>query len=216
VNKPNNLLELDVRDSLDWDRALDDRRISVNAEDGRVTLTGWVPTYYDKVRAQHVASTVDGVRALDDKLLVGFGTAHDDAGTAEACRVALGHDRFVPAGSVVASVRRGRVELRGNLRNPFQRQSAEHAISRVDGVLRIQNLIAIRPGPIPADVTERINRAFVRSALVDAAGIDVHTRGHTIHLTGSVRWFAAMREAVETAAAAPGVDGVINDLQIEP
>ena len=40
MNKPNKLLEVDVRDTLDWDPALDDRRISVNADNGHVTLTG--------------------------------------------------------------------------------------------------------------------------------------------------------------------------------
>jgi hypothetical protein len=37
MQKPNHLLEFDVRDTLDWDSAIDDRRIEVKADDGLVT-----------------------------------------------------------------------------------------------------------------------------------------------------------------------------------
>jgi len=217
MRKPNNLLEFDVRDSLDWDRALDDRRIAVDAEDGHITLTGSVPTYYDKVLAEEDALTVGGVKTLDNKLLVGAGgAALEDAHIAEACRTALLHHRFVPKGSVTVTVRDGRVVLRGQVRNPFQRLASEHAVSRLDGVLGIENLIAISPESIPTDVAERIKRAFARSALVDGSKVRVTNDGHTVYLMGSVRSYAAMREAVDTAAGAPGVERVINDVLIEP
>src|SRR5436309_405569 len=122
MHKPNNLLEFDVRDSLDWDRVLDDRRISVNAEDGHVILTGSVPTYYEKVRAEEDAWTVGGVKALDNKILVGpAGAAVNDADIADACRTTLDHNRFLPKDSVTATVRNGHVQLRGQVRNQFQR-----------------------------------------------------------------------------------------------
>jgi osmotically-inducible protein OsmY len=217
MHKPDTLLEFDVRDSLDWDRALDDRRIAVNAEDGHVVLTGSVPSYYDKVRAEEDALTVGGVKTLDNKLLIGAaGAALDDAHIAEACRTALRHNRFVPEGSVTATIRNGRATLLGQVRNPFQRQAAEHAVSRIDGVLGIENLIAISPEPIPTDVAQRIKQAFARSALVDGSKVRVTNDGHTVYLTGSVRSYAAMREAVDTAAGAPGVERVINDMVIEP
>jgi osmotically-inducible protein OsmY len=217
MHKPNNLLELDVRDSLDWDQALDDRRISVNADSGRVTLTGSVPTYHDKLRATEDAWTVGGVRSVDNDLLVGLvGEVINDAQIAGACRDALDHDRFVPKGSVTPTVTNGCVQLRGHVRNLFQRRAAEHAVSPVDGVLEIENLIAISPEPIPSDVADRITKAFDRSAIVDRSKVRVSNDGHTIYLSGAVGSYAAMREAVDTAGAAPGVDRVVNDLMIEP
>lgn len=50
MHKPKNL-EKDVQDELDWDPLLDDKRISVSVGDGRVTLTGAVDTYFDRLRA---------------------------------------------------------------------------------------------------------------------------------------------------------------------
>ena len=46
MHKPNNLLEFDVNEELDWDPLVDNSRIQVKANDGCVHLTGAVPTYY--------------------------------------------------------------------------------------------------------------------------------------------------------------------------
>jgi osmotically-inducible protein OsmY len=217
MHKPNTLLELDVRDSLDWATTLDDQRISVNADDGHVTLSGSVPTYYDKVRAAEAAWTVGGVKSLDNELLVGpAGEAVTDVRLEQACRVALDHDRIVPKGSVTPKATNGVVQLGGQVRNPFQRDAAELAVSRVDGVLGIENVIAISPEPIPTDISDRINKAFERSAIIDGSKISVTNDGHSVFLTGAVGSYAAMREAVDTASAAPGVSQVVNDLVIEP
>jgi osmotically-inducible protein OsmY len=217
MHKPNSLLELDVRETLDWDPVVDDRRISVDADDGHVKLTGSVPTYYDKLRAADDAWSVGGVKTLDNELLVGLvGAAINDQQLADACRAALDHERVVPKGSVTPEVTNGSVQLRGRVRNPFQRHAAELAASRVDGVLAIENLIATSPEPIPSDIADRINKAFKRSAIIDDSKITVTNDGRTIYLSGVVGSYAAMREALDTASAAPGVDHVVNDLMIEP
>jgi osmotically-inducible protein OsmY len=217
MHKPNDLLEFDVKDTLDWDSTIDDRRIAVQADDGQVTLTGSVPSYYEKVRAMEDAWTVGGVKALDNKLLVGLeGAAIDDIQLEQACRSALDHDRVVPKGSVTPTVRDGQVQLRGHVRNPFQRDAAEFVVGRLDGVLAIENLIAISSEPIPSDVADRVSKAFKRNAIIDDSKIKVSNDGHTIYLTGVVGSHAAMRAALDTAWQAPGVDDVVNDLVIVP
>ncbi len=71
MRKPNNLLEKDVNDELSWDPWLDDTQINVKADDGRVTLTGAVPTYADLVEATDKTWGVSGVTSVDNELLVG-------------------------------------------------------------------------------------------------------------------------------------------------
>jgi osmotically-inducible protein OsmY len=217
MHKPNNLLESDVKDTLDWDPGLDDSRIVVTAYDGRVTLSGSVPTYYEEVLATDDAWTVGGVKALDDNLLVGLvGDAIADADIAVDCEAALDRDRLVPQGSVTATVLEGTVTLRGQVRHHYQRRAAEHAVSRVDGVLGVDNLIAISSDPIPSDVADRINKAFQRSAIIDDSRIKVTSDGHTINLDGTVGSYAALRQAEDTAWAAPGATDVVDRLVIEP
>src|SRR4051794_6135126 len=100
MHKPNNLLKLDVEDQLAWDPQVDMTRIAVSADDGKVTLTGSVPSLYQVTRAGEDVSLVGGVKLLDNDLLVGLlGDAITDAQIATAGRTALDGDSFVPNGS---------------------------------------------------------------------------------------------------------------------
>ena len=217
MHKPNNLLAKDVRDQLDWDPLIDNTRIVVKADDGLVTLTGSVPTYYETLLAPDDAWSVHGVKAVDNGLLVGLvGDAITDAEIAAACATALDADRFVPKEAVSAEVTEGWVTLSGEVRRHFQRRSAEHAVRRIDGVLGITNKIAITSDPVPSDVADRINRAFRRNAIIDDSMITVTNSGNTVFLDGTAGSWRAKMEAEDASWEAPGVSDVIDRLVIVP
>jgi osmotically-inducible protein OsmY len=217
MHKPNNLLERDVKEQLDWDSMLDDTRIVVKADDGRITLSGAVDTYPDVELASRDARRVNGVKAVDNQLLVGLiGAAIADMDIATDCTKALDGDRFVPHGAVTATVADGWVTIRGEVRHHYQRQAAQHAVGRVAGVRGVTNQVTLTDEPIPSDVADRINKAFRRSALVDDSMIKVSNAGHTIYLDGSAGSWTAMEEATDTAWDAPGVTEVVNRLVMVP
>ncbi len=217
MHKPNNLLQADVKDELDWDPLLDNSQIIVKADDGRVTLSGAVPTYYDSVLALEDAWSVGGVKTIDNELLVGLvGEAIADDKVADACTAALNANHFVPKGAVQAEVVDGWVTLTGDVRNHFQRREAEHSVRRIDGVNGITDKISITSDPIPTDVADRINKAFRRNAIIDDSKIQVSHSGHTVYLDGIAGSWTALREAEDVAWAAPGVTDVIDRLVIVP
>jgi osmotically-inducible protein OsmY len=217
MHKPNNLLDMDVNDELDWDFRIDRSRIVVEAKDGRVTLSGTVPTFYESTLAEEDVWAVGGVTAVDNQLLVGLvGAAIADVEIAAACMRALDADKFVPKGAVSASVTAGWVTLTGEVRHHFQRQAAERAVRHVDGVLGITEKVGISSEPIPSDVVDRINKAFRRNAIIDDSLITVTNAGHTIYLDGTTDSWAARQAADGAAWAAPGVDDVIDRLVIVP
>jgi osmotically-inducible protein OsmY len=216
MHKPNNLLENDVMEELDWDPLLDDTRIIVKADDGQVTLSGSVYTYYESGLAEADAARIGGVTLVENQLMVGLtGEAVADADIATAAATALQRDRFVPD-SVDVAVTDGWVTLNGEVRRHIQRQAAQHAVGRVDGVLGVANDIVLTSDPIPGDVADRINRAFKRNAIIDDSLIDVTNQDHTIYLDGTVGSWTAMDQAVETAWEAPGVGDVVNRLVVVP
>jgi osmotically-inducible protein OsmY len=217
MHKPNNLLETDVLEELDWDAVLDNSRIVVKAKDGKVTMTGSVPTYYESTVATEDAWIVGGVVEVDNELLVGLaGSAITDIDLAADSVAALDADRFVPKGAVFADVSDGWVVLSGEVRRHFQRQAAEHAVGRVDGVLGITNKITLTSDPIPSDVVNRINKALRRNSIVDDSLIEVSNVDHTIFLDGTVGSWPALDAAENAAWAAPGVTDVIDRLVIVP
>lgn len=217
MHKPNNLLESDVQGELDWDPRFDNSRIVVKANDGKVTLTGAVDTYYDSLLASDDARSVGGVKSVDNELLVGLvGDAVADADVAADCLDALDRDRFVPKGAVSVTVVDGWVTLSGEVRHHFQRKAAEHVVSHVDGVLGVTDNITLPSDTMPSDVADRINKAFQRDAIIDDSLVEVSTSGNTVYLDGTVGSWYAMDEAVDTAWEAPGVTDVVNRLVIAP
>src|ERR1700722_3822814 len=153
VQKPDELLELEVKEEFGWDPVLDATRIVVNANDGKITLTGVVPTYDETVLADEDASRVGGVTGIHNQLMVGtIGSAIADEDVAAACVVALVIDRVVPRGAVKVVVRNGWVTLSGEVRHHFQRAAAVRAIRRVRGMVGLTDCITFTRGPMPSDV----------------------------------------------------------------
>ena len=211
MHKPNNILEADIRDELDWDYRVDDSRIEVKADDGMITLIGAVPTLEESFMAADDARSISGVRDVDNELHVGLvGEAVADTEVAAACADAIDRDKFVPKGSVTAAVLNGWATLTGTVRNHFQRKAAEHAVSRVRGVLGVNNDINLTDEPIPSDVVDRIDKALQRSSIVDDSTIQVSNEGHVIYLDGVTNSWAAKQEAEDTAWSAPGVSEVVD------
>jgi osmotically-inducible protein OsmY len=217
MHKPNNLLEADVRDELAWDPQIDATRIVVAAKDGKVTLTGSVPTYYEVTRAADDAQLVGGAAAVDNQLLVGLlGDVIADGELAVAAAAALDADKFVPKGAVDVDVVEGWITLNGDVRRHYQRLAAEHAVGRLDGVLGVTDKIAITSDPIPSDIAFRIQHAFTRNAIIDDSLIEVSNNGPTIYLDGTTTSWTARQAAENTAWDAPGVVDVVNRLTVVP
>jgi osmotically-inducible protein OsmY len=217
MHEPKFLVESDVKDALDYDPMLDDSRIVVKVDAGKVTLTGAVPTFAEVERATMDVHDVVGVKAVDNKLLVGLvGDTIADVDIVAGAAAALEDDKFVPKGSVEATVSDGFVTLSGEVRRHFQRKAAEHAVGRVPGVRGVTDLITLTEEPIPSDVADRINKAFERNAIIDSSLIKVSNEGHTIYLEGTVSSWAAMQTATDIAWNAAGVTDVVNHLFIAP
>jgi osmotically-inducible protein OsmY len=217
MHKPNNLLESDVEEELDWDPRFDNSRVVVKANDGDVTLNGSVDTFYDTIMATEDAQSVGGVKSVDNELLVGLvGDAIADADLVTDCLDALDRDRLVPKGTVSVIAVEGWVTLGGEVRRHFQRLAARHAVSRVDGVLGVTNNITLTKDAMPGDVVDRINKAFKRDSIIDDSLIQVTTGGNTVYLDGTVGSWNAMEEAEDTAWEAPGVTDVVDRLVIVP
>jgi osmotically-inducible protein OsmY len=217
MHKPDNILEHDVWSALDWDPLLDTDQIVVKVDNGRVSLSGAVPTYNDWNLASEDASNVVGVTSVDNQIMVGLvGERLADQDVAAACTAALDAEKMVPVGAVSAEVLDGWVTLKGTVRRHFQREAARYAVSRVDGVRGVTVGIDISGDPIPSDVSARIKEALRRDSLIDDTHIEVTNSGHTIYLDGTTPSWAARGDAEDTAWEAPGVTEVVNRLVVVP
>ncbi|RKN51017.1 BON domain-containing protein [Micromonospora endolithica] len=209
-----------VLDELTWEPRVQPHEIGVTVAEGVVTLTGRVDSYAKKWAAERAAHRVARVRAVAVDLAVRLdgGAEHADEDIAAAAGHALEWDAFVPVGQVEVTVSGGWVTLHGDVEWEYQRQAAERAVGRLNGVRGVGNGIAVRPD-VRADahtLAERIVDALARNRATEAERIDVRVHGDTVVLGGLVHSMPERAEVERTVWSAPGVREVRNNVAVAP
>jgi osmotically-inducible protein OsmY len=211
-------IQLDVLEELKWDARVQPNEIGVAVKQGIVTLSGWVDSYVKKWAAEEAALRVRGVQAVANEIEVRLPTFAErtDPDIAAAALHALKWDALIPEDAVKVTVSKGWVTLEGEVDWQFQKDDAERAVRRLNGVRGVTNLIAVRSRPTPTDLKKKIEDALVRSAELDAQRITVEIQGDgKVILRGTVRSWAERKEAERVAWTFPGVTSVENRITIQ-
>jgi osmotically-inducible protein OsmY len=200
---------------LDWDPELDASAIGVTANDGVVTLTGFVDSYAEKLAAERVAKRIRGVRAVANDITVRQMVGRTDADIAHDAVVCL-KNRPDLGETVQVAVHRGHLTLTGQVEWLLQKEAAERAVKHVRGLLGVFNHITVKPRSAQRDVRRRIVAALHHHADLDARQIGVAVHDGTVTLTGTVSTWL-QRDAAEYAAGiAPGITRVENRIVVVP
>ena len=212
-----NQLQSDVQDELKWEPEVDARHIEVAAEDSAITLSGYVPSYYEKTRAVAAAERVYGVKAVADDLEVRLQATHakEDSDIAASIAHVLEWNSTLSHENIQAKVSDGNVILSGEVTWNYERDAAERAIHHLLGVQSVVNRITVKPRVMPSKVEQQITKALARHAALDARQIHVSTRGTKAVLTGHVHSLDEDRVAKLAAWSAPGVTDVEDHLVIQ-
>jgi osmotically-inducible protein OsmY len=213
----NDELAAAVSEELVFDPKVDSGTIAVAADDGKVTLRGTAGSFRAKREAAKAAKRVRGVTSVDNQIdveLMAGGTREDADLRADVLR-ALMLDSLVPD-TIDAKVDSGFVRLTGTAEWNYQRDEAETVTSNVWGVISLEDDVQLLgPEPDADDVEHQIKKAIERNAKLDADGIDVETKDHSVTLKGTVASWAERDDAVAAAWAMPGVRDVHDHLLVE-
>ena len=214
----NNKLKDYVQNKLLLDIWVEEKGVNVNVEDGIVTLSGTVPSYFGKIHAADVVKKIWGVKGVVNELRVNLSThlKRNDQAIAQAAVTALEWDVAIPTDTIKVVVENAIVTLSGEVAFDSQRTRAYNDVRSLYGVENVINAITLKLTPQinVQDVEKHIERDFQRNAALHAHKIKVKIEGKRVCLSGSVSSWFEYKEANDAAFAVPGVQEVQNDLEM--
>ena len=132
-------------------------QIRVLVRDSKVTLTGYVSHYCEKMVAEHAAKRVCGVSAVVNDIEVRLPSVsqRSDSEIAAAAMEALGQCPSIPQESVKVTVRDGWVALEGNLDWQHQKKAAERIVQDLVGLKGMENKIGVTTQLSSSEIKDR-------------------------------------------------------------
>jgi osmotically-inducible protein OsmY len=209
-------IQKDVFAELKWDTRVLPNEIGVSVKNGVVLLAGHVDSFYKKWAAEQAAHHVRGVKAVANELEIKLPSASErtDEEVAAAAVRAIESTTLLNSESLQVTVSNGWVTVSGEVEWNFQKEDAERLLRHLWGVKGVTNLITVKARPTPAELKDKIEKALVRSAELDAQTIEVDVQGSKAILKGTVHSWSEREEAERTAWAAPGVTQVEDHIEV--
>jgi hyperosmotically inducible protein len=140
-----------VKSALIDDKAIKSTDISVKTTNGVVTLSGFVASQAEGEQAVAVATKVQGVKSVSDKLHTrdsakqSVGGYAGDTATTASVKAKLLADDLVPSRMVKVETTDGVVQLSGTVKDQAQSDRAESVAKTVSGVKSVKNDLKIQP-----------------------------------------------------------------------
>lgn len=184
-------IKRDLIDELYWDYRVDASDVKAEVSDGKVTLTGTVPSYSARSAAAAAAWGIDGVGGVTNLLTVRFPPTYvvpTDAEIKTSAERTLAWNPDVYSADIDVTVSGGVVRLEGTADAYWKRWKAEDLISNLSGVVDVENHLTVVPSGsfLDKDIAKDIEAALERNQYVDAEKVTVKVGDGEVTLTGTV------------------------------
>jgi len=212
-------IKRDLIDELYWDYRVDASDVKAEVSDGKVTLTGTVPSYSARSAAAAAAWGIDGVGGVTNLLTVRFPPTYvvpTDAEIKTSAERTLAWNPDVYSADIDVTVSGGVVRLEGTADAYWKRWKAEDLVSNLNGVVDVENHLAVVPSEnfIDRDIAQDIEAALERNQYINAENVTVKVEDGEVTLTGTVSSYYARGKACDAAAFTPGVLTVDNHIVV--
>lgn len=217
--KSDSEIKTQVVREMKWDSRIAWAEIGVEVNNGIVTLTGTVANYAKKLAAQNAAHRIAGVLDVVNEIHVkpqGRSVATDEE-LARAVRHVLEWDAFVPDEQIKSTVSDSWVTLEGEVNLWRERQDAERAVLRLQGVVGVVNNIRMVARKVdPKELREQIEYALERRADRETERLRIEVHDGAVDIFGRVHSWQEKRAVLGSISHAPGVTAVRDHLRLDP
>jgi osmotically-inducible protein OsmY len=186
---------------------------------GQVALLGVVEDAFTRKRAVCIAEGVQGVTAVEDRMVVDVEDVPDNDELASWVRDAIKQDPVTKACVITYVVSDGVVTLRGDVDSYAEKRLILENVTSLDGVREVRDELQLsRKAPGPGeDLGQALERRFQGDAqLGGGAGLTAQARGGEVRLSGTVPSAKARQRAIETAFLLGATKVEADDLTVDP
>lgn len=138
-------LEAGILNVYRMDSVLDENDISVEVEDGVVTMQGSVDAFWKMGRARELIAGFAGVREVKNRLSVVPSEDYMDQALAETLTSALSRNALVNPETITVEAEDGVVTLTGTVPDWHAFRAASHTASHTAGVVELHNRLVVYP-----------------------------------------------------------------------
>lgn len=210
-------IKKDLVDQLYWDSRVDAANITMEVNDGIVTLGGTVPNYSAHQAAAADAWTTPGVVSVNNNITVDYQlSVPDDGEMRERIYRLLDWNPVIDATDTDVSVETGWVTVEGSVDTLWKKDRVEEIVMDLTGVVGMTNKLAVVPtaNVLDEEIGESILGALDRNAEIDVNLVDVKVENATVKLSGTVPTRNARRAAYEAALFTQGVSEIVDNLVV--
>jgi osmotically-inducible protein OsmY len=139
------MMQSELEELIGTDALLADASIRISVHDQVATLSGRVERFADKLRAERLATTVPGIRTIENQLAVDWMATVSDEVLKERIEERWRRNRLTAnlMDEVSVTVTDGRVALKGRVSDPEARRQLGIVASRTDGIRSLTNEIVV-------------------------------------------------------------------------
>jgi osmotically-inducible protein OsmY len=204
-----------VRDALLKDPRTEAADITVDTNDGIVTLVGSAPTLSARQYADLEAQKIAGVRGVVNEVFV-TPSFRFDADITQDIRKRLITSASLTSDGLHVTVRQGKVTLAGTVASWAEKQEAGLLAGAVRGVTDVTNRLSVQyPNTRPdAEIQRDVTATLARDVYLTGLPITASSTNGMVTLEGEVGTAYQKERAGEEARLIWNVVGVANNLQV--
>lgn len=129
---------------IDWDISLPKDKIKVTVENGRITLTGQVPWYYQKQSAERDVRYLAGVTAVDNQIEIKpVFSISTPVEVKEKIKKEFERHALIDAQNISVEIDGSKIILKGHVESWAEAKEASHIAWSIPGVSYVDNQIII-------------------------------------------------------------------------
>lgn len=205
-------LQQEIQNWLESDVRLSVYGLKASVDRGHVVLQGVVDVLAEKDYAEERLKSIDGVRSIDNALVLCTDGAVDDEDVAFEVSEELRADPAV-SDTVGVEVHGGNVRLIGQVKHLAEKNKAVEAAKKARGVVGVESDLKLTDEvPDDATLTNSIVTTLSHDPRVNARNISVLSHDGSIYLSGQVEDETEWKAILENVRLVPGVKAIHTDM----